>query len=345
MTHSGYCGRCDRRVRWRHPEQISEATGAAGVRIGPRAKAFAADLKHRLGVPFAKICEVLEVGFGLVWTRGGACQADAHLAEPARPVYEERIEWIRPCAVAHADETGWRIGTLSAWLWVFTNRQVTVYTIRESRGHDVVVEILGKAFAGILSSDCFSAYDHKALAAWLKQKGLGHILKDLGELAEEKVRGAVRFAQDVMAVLRAALFLRDQKGTLPPEAFAAQAAEIEQKLDALIDAKRRLTDPDNRRLAKRLRKQREHLLRFLYVDGLDATNNQAERPLRPAVITRKTSGCNRSQGGADAHSILASILVTCRQRALSAMEFLVRVQRAVGGATPSLAAAAALDSS
>jgi hypothetical protein len=69
---------------------------------------------------------------------------------------------------------------MSAWLWVFTNRQVTVYTIQESRGHDVVVEILGKEFAGILASDCFAAYDHHELAAWLKQKCLGHHAQDLG---------------------------------------------------------------------------------------------------------------------------------------------------------------------
>src|SRR5712692_2976644 len=116
VTESGYCSRCGRRVRARHPEQISTATGAAGVMIGPRAKSLAADLKHRLGVPFAKVCEVLEVGFRLRWTRSGACQADARLAERARPVYRELIELIRQCTVAHSDETGWRIGTLSAWL-------------------------------------------------------------------------------------------------------------------------------------------------------------------------------------------------------------------------------------
>ena len=345
VTESGYCSRCGRRVRSRHPEQISAASGAAGVMIGPRAKALAADLKHRLGVPFAKICEVLEVGFRLRWTRGGACQADARLAEQARPVYQELLELIRQCAVAHADETGWRIGTLSAWLWVFTNRQVTVYTIKESRGHDVVMEILGKEFAGILVSDCFVAYDHHELAEWLKQKCLGHILKDLSRMEEEKTRGAVRFAQDMKVVLRAALALRDQRPKLSPDAFAAQAAEIEQRLAALIDEQRRLTDPDNVRMAKRLRKQREHLLRFLCVEGLDATNNRAERMLRPAVITRKTSGCNRTAGGAAAHSILASIVVTCRQRALSAVDFLVRLQRATGGAIPSLVPAPPLDTS
>jgi hypothetical protein len=68
-------------------------------------------------------------------------------------------------------------------------------------------------------------------------------------------------------------------------------------------------------------KQREHVLRFLYVDGLDATNNQAERMLRPAVITRKTSGRNRTEAAAKTHSILASILVICRQRAISAVVF------------------------
>jgi hypothetical protein len=62
-TESGSYSGCGRCMRSRHPEQIPAATGAAGVMMieQPRAKALAADLKHRLGVPFAKICEVLEV--------------------------------------------------------------------------------------------------------------------------------------------------------------------------------------------------------------------------------------------------------------------------------------------
>jgi transposase len=337
VTHSGQCARCGQRVRSRHPEQISEATGSAGVVIGPRAKALAADLKHRLGVPYAKVAEVLAVGFGLSVSRGGLCQADARLAEQAHPVYDELIDLIRQSAVAHADETGWRMGTLAAWLWVFTNRALTVYTIATGRGHEVVVKILGEAFAGILVSDCFTAYDHQALAAWLKQKCIGHLLKDLGELNESKTAGAVRFARDVTAVLRAALALREQKLTLAPADFAAQAAHLEAQLDALIDTRRQLTDADNVRFAKRLRKHREHLLRFLYVDGLDATNNQAERMLRPAVITRKTGGCNRTDGGAQTHSILASVLMTCRQQGFSILDSLVKIQRNVGKTLKALA--------
>ena len=76
---------------------------------------LACNLKHRLGVPYGKVAEVLEVGFGLPVSRGGLCQADARLAEQARPVSDELIELIRQSAVAHANETGWRIGTLAAF--------------------------------------------------------------------------------------------------------------------------------------------------------------------------------------------------------------------------------------
>lgn len=336
VTESGYCAHGRKRQRSRHPDQISEATGAAGVVVGPRAKALAADLKHRLGVPYAKIEDLLHTAFGLKFSRGGLWQADQRLAEAARPTYAALLELLRQSASVHVDETGWRIGIWAAWLWVFTNRHLTVYTIRESRGHEVVVEILGREFAGVLVSDCFTAYDHQALAAWLKQKCLGHLLKELSEMRAAKTRGAVRFAQDVTALLRAALALRAQKVTLSPAQFAQQATPLEQELDRLIDVHRCLTDPDNLRLAKRLRKQRAHLLRFLYVDDLDATNNQAERMLRPGVITRKTGGCNRTSSGAEAHAILASVLVTCRQQALALLAFMIKLQRATGGSRPAL---------
>jgi transposase len=336
VTHSGYCSACQRRVRSRHPEQISDATGAAGVVVGPRAKALAADIKHRLGGSYGKVCDLLNDAFGLRVTRSGWYQADMRVAEQARPVYEELVETLRESAVVHVDETGWRIGTLSAWLWVFTNRETTVYTIHPSRGHEVVLDILGAAFAGILNSDCFLAYDAKALADWLKQKCVGHLLRNLSEIEAGKTGGAVRFARNVTALLREALHLKTEKPDLPAETFAERAAALEERLDQLIHQRRRFTDPDNDRFAKRLRKHRQHLLRFLYVNGLDATNNQAERQLRPAVITRKTTGCNRVAAGAETHSILASVLATCHQRAIPILDFLVELQRA-SGSPPSLA--------
>jgi len=334
VTYSGYCRECHKRVRSRHPEQTSQATGAAGVMVGPRAKALATDLKHRLGVSYGKVSEVLNDAFGLQVSRSGWCQADQKLASTARPVYEELLEVIRQCSVVHADETGWRIGTLSAWLWVFTNQEVTVYAIRDNRSSDVVENLLGEEFKGILASDCYLAYDEKRLTTWLKQKCVAHLLNELKEMKESKSGRALHFARQLTTLLREALALKAEKVRLDPFTFYQRAQDLEARLEVLIAPSRRLSDRDNARFAKRLRKHRPHLLRFLYVDELDATNNLAERRLRPAVITRKTNGCNRSRSGATAHAILSSVLVTCRQHAIPILDYLVQLQQYGGSPSP-----------
>ena len=333
VTYSGYCRECHKRVRSHHPEQTSEATGAAGVLVGPRAKALAADLKHRLGVSYGKVSEVLNDTFGLQVSRSGWCQADQKLAHTAEPVYDELLKIIRQCSVVNADETGWRIGTLAAWLWVFTHREVTVYAIRDNRSSDVVIDILGETFPGILTTDCYLAYDDRKFKEWLKQKCVGHLLKDLKEMKESKSGRALHFVRQVTIVLQEALALKTEKVRLDPFTFHQQAQALESRLDVLIAPQRRLSDRDNTRFAKRLRKHRPHLLRFLYVDELEATNNLAERMLRPAVITRKTNGCNRNRSGAMTHAILASVLVTCRQHSIPILDYLVQLQQY--GGTPS----------
>lgn len=335
VTYSGYCTSCHKRVRSQHPEQTSLATGAAGVMVGPRAKALAADLKHRLGVSYGKVSEVLNDAFGLSVSRSGWCQADQKLARTARPVYKELLESIRQCSVVNVDETGWRIGTLSAWLWVFTHRDLTVYTIRANRSSDVVLDILGDHFSGILTSDGLLSYDDRRLNDWLKQKCLSHLLKDLKEMNETKTGRALHFARQATALLQEALALKREKPTLSSRTFSQQACTLEERLDTLIAASRRFSDPDNARFAKRLRKHRPHLLRFLYVDDLQPTNNLAERMLRPAVITRKTNGCNRTQDGAAAHSILSSVLVTCHQQSVPVLDYLVQLQQ-FGSTPPSI---------
>ena len=169
------------------------------------------------------------------------------------------------------------------------------------------------------------AYDHQALAAWLQQKCFAHFLRELAKLAWEKSRGAVRFPRELAQVLREALALRDEQPKLDRPTFEVRLQHLEAKLDVLIAESRRFTDPDNARWAKRLRKQRRHLLRFLQVEGVEATNNRAERALRPAVIIRKTGGCNKTQRGARTHAILASVLQTLKQQGREALDYLTSV--------------------
>jgi hypothetical protein len=97
-----------------------------------------------LGLPYGKIADIFPSAFGLEVSAGGLCQANERLAEKAQAIYQELVEAIGLWAAVHVNERGWRIGVLSAWLWVFTSQTLTVYTIDESRSHKVVVDIVGR---------------------------------------------------------------------------------------------------------------------------------------------------------------------------------------------------------
>lgn len=307
-TRSGYCRRCAKRVRSRHPEQTSDASGSAGQQIGPNAQALAADLKHRLGLSYRKITELYSTHFGLYASPGTLARSGQRLARYAAGTYRALTLILRAGQTINADETGWRIGGRSAWLWVFTNRVVTVYTIESNRGQTVIRNLLGGDFQGVLSSDCALAYDPIEVE---KQKCLGHILNDLSELETYASRGALRFSQAASKLLRDSIALKRRRPELSPHGYASARGQIEARMDRLL--KRRYRDPDAQRLANRMIKHREHLFTFLYHEAVEPTNNAAERALRPAVIIRKLSAGNRSPTGARTHSILASVAQTARQ--------------------------------
>ena len=90
------------------------------------------------------------------------------------------------------------------------------------------------------------------------------------------------------------------------EFYSQARAWLEKQMDLLLCG--RYTDEDNARLARLLKKQRRWLFNFLDHDACDATNNAAERAIRPAVIIRKTNGCNRTPAGAHVHEVIASVL-------------------------------------
>jgi len=329
-VHIGHCTRCGKRAQGRHPQQTSDALGAAAVQLGPRAIALAAEVKHDLGVPYGKVQRLFETAFGLQVCRAAFARSDQRLAQCHQGVYQHLILVLQHSHAVCGDETGWKIGGHSAWLWVFTNEAVTVYTIDPTRAHTVAQRILGEDFAGVLNCDCFLAYDP---LKYRQQKCLRHLLNRCGEMAESKTGRAVQFSRQVAALLRGAIHLqhRYQAGQLSTHGYQVACGHLEAALDRLLE--KNLKDADNRRLAELLKKHRLQLFVFLYTAGVAPTNAEAEREIRPAVVVRKISAGNRSDVGAETHSVLASVMRTCRKHGESfiqlAMERLCHPQAAL----------------
>ena len=309
-TQRGWCERCHKMVRSRHPEQTSTATGAAGSGLGPNALALAADLKHRLGLSFRKVVDLFQTHLGIQVSPGALAQAGHRLAARGEPIYQKLRHEAQASPAVHVDETGWRIGASGAWLWAFATPRLTLYRIEQSRGHGVVEDVLGNAFAGILVSDGLPTYD--ALCLERRQMCVAHLLKRCAHLEDANTRGAVRFPRQMGDLLRRALTLHGRRGELSPHGYAVSRGRLEHTLDRML--RYHLSNADNERLAAHLFQHRPHLLTFLYERAVEPTNNLAERQLRPAVIARKLSAGNRTVRGAQTHAVLASLAATCRQR-------------------------------
>jgi transposase len=208
ILHYGECTACGERVVGRDPRQTSQAVGAAGVQIGPGIVALTTYLNKVGGLSYGKIATLLEQMTGLQVARSTLFRAVQRAALKSQPVYDELVDILRSSPVVYPDESGWRIGGISAWLWAFTNRQETVYSIQHGRGFAEAALVLGKDYAGTLVADGWAPY--RLFTAATHQTCLAHLLRRCGEMLETARGGAVRFPRQVQAILRAALMVRDR---------------------------------------------------------------------------------------------------------------------------------------
>jgi hypothetical protein len=183
--------------------------------------------------------------------------------------------------------------------------------IDRKRGSPALAKFFRDEFAGTLVTDFWGAYN--AVVCGARQTCLAHLLRDLEHVEQYKQPTAqwAEFAKKLRRLLGDAMRLvkhveRDQA------AFASRRERLHARLAALVETPWK--DSQARRLVKRLRRHQNDLFTFLDHPDVPFDNNHAERAIRPAVIIRKNSYCNRSQRGADTQAVLMSIYRTLKQR-------------------------------
>lgn len=313
VTYAGICSRCGE-VRSTHPMQVSTATGSAGTHLGSRALALAAWLNKRLGLTMRNTCRVLRDLVGLQVTPGGLSQALDRMADKAEHAFEELRQQLRHQSAVYADETSWWVGGPGYWLWTFTSPETTIYRVDISRGRNVVLDMLGEKFKGVLTSDCLASYEN---LPYTMHKCYAHHLKAIAQAHEKQPSD---YLVELRALLKAAIYLQAHRNDLPPPEWNNKRQHLEDRADELLF---QTTPPlGAAKVAARLRKRRHWLFTFLNDPSLEATNNRAERALRPAVIARKLSCGNKTQRGKRTWEILTSLAATCHQRGQDFVEYL-----------------------
>ena len=298
------------------------AAAMPNATLGNGVVALTTVFHYGLGLTIDQTREVFASHLRTPLSAGGLVDLWRRAGEALLPWYEEIGKQAKSSATLHADETGWRVDGDTHWLWCFCNHQSCYYLIDESRGSDVLRAFFTEIYRGVLITDFWAAYRAVILdEGGERQCCIPHLLRELAHVTKDALPGKSpdqarvwrAFSKMLRRLLSDGRRLRDRPD-FTPRRYADRIRLIDRRLIALAEAA--YDDPDAQRLADRLSRHRDEIFTFLDRPEAPWDNNFAERQIRPAVILRKNSQCNRSQRGAATQAVLMSIYHTLKLRGL-----------------------------
>jgi hypothetical protein len=278
--------------------------------LGHNVIALSSWFHYGLGITIGQVRDILGSHLHTSITAGGLLDGWRRLGATLEPWYQQIAQEAKDGAVLHADETGWRVNGRTHWLWCFANQRACYYQIDRSRGSPALQKFFTEAFGGTLVTDFWRAYESVCVED--RQYCIPHLLRELLKVDErnDSIEWQA-FAKQLRRLIRDGIRLRKRRD-FDPAKYGSRIRLIHRRLCALADAE--YADADAARLGKRLSRHRDHLFTFLDKVQVPFDNNHAERQIRPAVIIRKNSLCNRSDEGARTQAVLMSVYRTLRLR-------------------------------
>jgi transposase len=320
--------------------EITRAPWPAGVpsgTYGPRVQATVALYTGSYRLSKRTTRQAMAEVFGIPMSVGTISQLEQATTEAVAAPVEEARTYVHEQAVAHLDETSWRQGDKRAWLWVAVTSWVTVFVVRMSRGGQVAHELLGERFSGILVTDRYSAYNWYPVR-W-RQLCWAHLLRDFEAM---RVRGGAseEIGEALLAQAHQMLtwWHRVREGTLQRSTFRSYMTPLRREVERLLEAGRRCGVPKTAGTCRDILKRREALWTFVQLEGVEPTNNAAERSIRPGVQWRKGSFGTQSEEGSRFVESMMTVVATLKQQQRNVLEYLTAACEAAlrGEAAPSL---------
>ncbi len=296
---------------------------------GPQLTALIAYLTVVCRLPRLVVQRLLEGVLQIPMSVGSTQKAWEEASAAVAPPYEELQQALAHQPVLNGDETGHRTNGAKRWLWTFVAPTFVFYTIATSRGSDVLRRLLGATFPGVLGSDrlatsltyaasrrqcCWSHFTRNRLSAQdlATPPSATRVCREALTLQRQLFRLWRRFRGDPRA--RGAPLTRAQ--------LIAKVLPIEKPCFALAARHVNATDADVSNLARALFAHHPHFFTFVHEDGVDPTNNVAERALRTAVQWRTIMFGNRSTEGELAVARWLTVTRTCQLQQLHVLAYL-----------------------
>ena len=337
QQHWGWCEKC---------ECFTQAGLPVGVpkgAFGPRLSALVALLSGQYHLSKRGVQELLGAVLGVELALGSISKQEAQVKEALEEPMNQALRAVREQGQAHLDETGWREARNKAWLWVAVTPEVSVFQIARSRGASVAKKLLGENWRGRAVTDRWSAYGWVEPAR--RQLCWSHLLRDLQGFVDRGGEGG-RLGEELLRCCHQWFgWWHGVKGkTLQRTTFQGRMRGMKGEVLRLL---KEAAVCDNKRtagMAREILKLKQALFTFVDVEGLEPTNNTAERALRPAVLWRKGCWGTHSAEGSRFVERMLTVTATLKQQRRHVLEYLTACcqARLYGQPSPSLLLASAV---
>jgi transposase len=304
--------------------EVTWAAVPAEVRaysVGAKFTAFMGLLAGVHGVSKRGIEELMEQAFDVSIALGTVSNREQELSDALASAHAEARQAIASADVKHADETGWKEAGKKRWLWVAAIPSVVYFVIHPCRNLSALKRLVGEKFHGILCSDRWCVYDE--WPSGMRQLCWAH-LKRNWEKQVERGGAAKRVGEAWLEVQRQVfeLWHRFKAKQCTRQELGDQMAPMMLAMIGILESGRRSRDSKLVRFCERLTEVSVDLWTFVVEEGVEPTNNHAERVLRRAVLWRRRSfGCHSAKGCVFVERIL-TVVQTLRQQKRSVLAFL-----------------------
>lgn len=307
--------------------------------FGPRLTAFLAHLTGLHRVTRRGCQEIAKTIFGIEICLGSVCKLHQEVSESLAPAHEKAKQALPGQPVLNIDETGWKTQGKSRWLWVFASPVIAFFHVAASRGSKVLKEILGDEYRGILCSDMYSAY--KKFHKGVRQFCWAHIIRGIKGIKHAcRSPDAIRFSKWMLCEIGRmfALWHAFKRGDLDRQTLVLKSVPVRARMHKCLQQYAQSPDYDVSKACKSLLKHWDGLFTFLQYEGVEPTNNSAERGERPAVQWRKICFGNQSEEGELLTARLLTVERSCILQGRNPFQFLLEsvIAHRSGFAAPSL---------
>lgn len=328
-----WCGHCQRGFYAAMPSHIDK-----GGLVGPRLTALIAYLKGVCHASFSTVRKFLRDIVGVSISRGQLAKVIAKVSTALDEPYQELLERLPGEGKLNVDETGHKDQGTLMWTWCFKAELYTLFKIDAHRSADVLIDVLGKEFDGVLGCDCFGAYRrYMRECDVVVQFCLAHLIRDVKFLTTLPGKEERAYGERLRDALRALFRLIHSREEMPEEQFQRQLRYARERVLQVGTTE----VPPGRQaqaMARRLGNHGASYFTFVTTPGMEPTNNTAEQAIRFVVIDRLITQGTRGEKGQRWSERIWTVMATCAQQGRSVWEYLNGAVESYfqGESTPSL---------